>query len=630
MRDIYLVQPNYHSIFNDQINYWLPYSVGTIWCYAYQNKIVQDNFNLKDIFFKRSNIEQLVDTITNSAIFAFSNYIWNWEYNNRLARAIKEKFPSSKIIFGGPQVTNRPLETGFFKKYPYVDSVILGEGEIGFEQILIDLHNNKNKKIYNAVRVDDLESIPSPYTLGFFDNILKENPTAIWSGVLETNRGCPYACTFCDWGSLTYSKVKKFPLDRVFEEIEWMGKNNIDIMTLTDANFGIFKERDLAIAEKICQTKKMYNAPNNISMSYAKNSNQNVVNIVELFTQHNLSRGMTISFQSLDDRVLESIKRKNMDINRAEEIFQLLEEKQLNYYSELILGLPEETLETWKEGLIKIISKGQHQCIDVHLTSMLENSELNQPSQREKYDLKVVTVEDVTYTIYDDESNILEKTDIVYSTNTLSNSELIDALMFSWIIVNLHNYGWTQIYSRFLNNTNQISYRDFYNDLVESVVKNQLGIISEKYQDYKNRSVLYFNNNAEFIAQKYSHDLMRDVQPFFYQNATMIEETIFDFVKAKYNIQSDILNNLKELQTHYVSSYNKVYPYECQIDVGILDTILLNKIYKKNKVTVSVNVTDSFLDQEDFLKKLITRRRNGWGKTKIKEKNGHSQITDKR
>jgi len=628
MRDIYLVQPNYHSIFNDQINYWLPYSVGTIWCYAYQNKIVQDNFNLKDIFFKRSNIEQLVDTITNSAIFAFSNYIWNWEYNNRLAKAIKEKFPSSKIIFGGPQVTNRPLETGFFKKHPYVDSIILGEGEIGFEQILIDIHNNKNKKIYNAVRVDDLESIPSPYTLGFFDNILKENPTAIWSGVLETNRGCPYACTFCDWGSLTYSKVKKFPLDRVFEEIEWMGKNNIDIMTLTDANFGIFKERDLAIAEKICQTKKMYNAPNNISMSYAKNSNQNVVNIVELFTQHNLSRGMTISFQSLDDRVLESIKRKNMDINRAEEIFQLLEEKQLNYYSELILGLPEETLETWKEGLIKIISKGQHQCIDVHLTSMLENSELNQPSQREKYDLKVVTVEDVTYTIYDDESNILEKTDIVYSTNTLSNSELIDALMFSWIIVNLHNYGWTQIYSRFLNNTNQISYRDFYNDLVESVVKNQLGIISEKYQDYKNRSVLYFNDNAEFIAQKYSHDLMRDVQPFFYQNATMIEETIFDFVKAKYNIQSDILDNLKELQTHYVSSYNKVYPYECQIDIGILDTILFNKVYKKNKVTVSVNVTDSFSDQEDFLKKLITRRRNGWGKTKIKEKNGHSQTTN--
>lgn len=628
MRDIYLVQPNYHSIFNDQTNYWLPYSVGTIWCYAYQNKIVQDNFNLKDIFFKRSNIDQLVDTITTNAIFAFSNYIWNWEYNNALAKAIKEKFPFSRIIFGGPQVTNRPLETGFFKKYPYVDSIMLGEGEIGFEQLLIDLHNNKTKKIYRASRIDNLESIPSPYTSGFFDNIIKENPNATWSSILETNRGCPYACTFCDWGSLTYSKVKKITLDRVFEEIEWMGKNNVDLIALTDANFGIFKERDFAIAEKICQIKKTYNAPNNISISYAKNSNQNVVNMVELFTHHNLSRGMTVSFQSLDDGVLDSIKRKNMDINRAAEIFQLLEEKQLNYYSELILGLPEETLETWKEGLIKIISAGLHQCLDVFFTSMLENSELNQPSQREKYDIKAVTVKGVHYTIYDDESNIPEKTDIVYSTNTLSNLELIEAFMFSWVIVNLHNYGWTQIYSRFLNNSNQVSYREFYYDLIESVVKNQLGIISEKYQDYKNRSMLYFNDNEEFIKQKYSHDLIRDVQSFFYQNAPNMEETIFNFVRNKYDIRPDILDSLKDLQIHYVSSYNKIYPYECKIDAGILDTILFSKTYEKKEVTVTVNITESFLDQEDFLKKLITRRRNGWGKTKIKEKNGSSPTNN--
>jgi len=411
IKDVYLIQPNYHSVFNDKINYWFPYSVGTIWCYACQNKIIQDNFKLKEIIFKRLNIDQVVNTIDHSAIFVFSNYIWNWEYNNKLAKTIKEKHPSGKIIFGGPQVNNRPLETNFFKKYPYVDSVVLGEGEIAFEQLLLDIHHNKTKKIYNSVRITDLESIPSPYTSGFFDNIIKENPNATWNAVLETNRGCPYACTFCDWGSLTYSKIKKFTLDRVFAEIEWIGKNNIDLIAITDANFGIFKERDFAVAEKICQIKTTYNIPNNISISYAKNSNQNVVDMVELFTQHNLSRGMTVSFQSLDDGVLESIKRKNMDINRAEEIFQLLEEKQLNYYSELILGLPEETLETWKEGLIKIISAGLHQCLDIHFTSMLENSELNQLSQREKYNIKVVTVEDVTYTIYDDESNILEKTD---------------------------------------------------------------------------------------------------------------------------------------------------------------------------------------------------------------------------
>ena len=624
MQAVYLVQPNYHAIFNEKVNYWLPYSIGTIWCYANQNKIIQDNFNLKDIFFKRSIINDVVEQVSNNAIFAFSNYVWNWEYNNTLAKAIKLKYPSSRIVFGGPQVNNRPLETKFFKKYSHVDSVILGEGEIAFEQLLIDIYNNKNKKIYHGIRNENLDFIPSPYTTGFFDNIVNKNPNVTWSATLETNRGCPYSCTFCDWGSLTYSKVKKFHLQKVFEDIEWMGKNNVDLLAVADANFGIFKERDFAIAEKICEIKQKYNSPNSIPLNYAKNSNRNLIDIVELFSRYGLSRGMTISFQSLDALVLESIKRKNMDINHAGEIFQLLEEKQLNYYSELILGMPEETLESWKEGLIKIISLGQHQTLDIYLTSMLENSELNQLSQREKYDLKVVTVQDTSYTTCDDESNILEKTDVIYSTSTLSNSDLIDAFMFSWIIINLHNYGWTQIYSRFLNNTNLISYRIFYNNVVDYIVNNQLGIVSEKYQEYKNKVTLYFNNNPEFIKQKYNQDLLRDVQPFFYENATLIEDTIFNFIKTQYDLEFNTLNSLKDLQTHFISSYNKVYPYNCQLDIGILDTILFNKDYERKIASVTVSICENFLDKDDFLKKVFTRRRWGWGKTKIKEQNGLS------
>ena len=64
MQAVYLVQPNYHAIFNEKVNYWLPYSIGTIWCYANQNKIIQDNFNLKDIFFKRSIINDVVEQVS--------------------------------------------------------------------------------------------------------------------------------------------------------------------------------------------------------------------------------------------------------------------------------------------------------------------------------------------------------------------------------------------------------------------------------------------------------------------------------------------------------------------------------------------------------------------------------------
>ena len=53
-----------------------------------------------------------------------------------------------------------------------------------------------------------------------------------WSMVMETDRGCPYKCTFCDWGTLTYSKLKKFGRDRVYDEIEWVNKEKIDFVNI--------------------------------------------------------------------------------------------------------------------------------------------------------------------------------------------------------------------------------------------------------------------------------------------------------------------------------------------------------------------------------------------------------------
>ena len=60
------------------------------------------------------------------------------------------------------------------------------------------------EKIYKGERLHHLE-IPSPYLTGVFDDIIANNPEYVFNATLETNRGCPFACTFCDWGSLTYA-----------------------------------------------------------------------------------------------------------------------------------------------------------------------------------------------------------------------------------------------------------------------------------------------------------------------------------------------------------------------------------------------------------------------------------------
>ena len=112
--------------------------------------------------------------------------MWNWEYNKHVAQELKQANPNIIIVFGGPQVTNRPQEEMFFDFHPYVDSIVLGEGEEIFVDILHSLLENEPlKDVYEGGRLLDLD-IPSPYLTGVFDDIIANNEGYVFNGTLET------------------------------------------------------------------------------------------------------------------------------------------------------------------------------------------------------------------------------------------------------------------------------------------------------------------------------------------------------------------------------------------------------------------------------------------------------------
>ena len=68
-------------------------------------------------------------------------------------------------------------------------------------------------------RVKHLDGVPSPYTTGLFDHFLEDDN---YQPLIQTNRGCPYKCTFCNEGSDYYNKINYHSLDYVKEELDYI------------------------------------------------------------------------------------------------------------------------------------------------------------------------------------------------------------------------------------------------------------------------------------------------------------------------------------------------------------------------------------------------------------------------
>jgi radical SAM superfamily enzyme YgiQ (UPF0313 family) len=199
--------------------------------------------------------------------------------------------------------------------------------------------------------------------------------------ILESNRGCPYGCTFCDWGSATASKIRQFDLDRIFAELEWSALNRFEVIAFADANFGSFA-RDVDIAQRTADLKRTHGYPQQLGTNYAKNSVKHLKPIVEALVKGDIIAKGLLSLQSMDEDTLSVINRKNIKLEKYEALAAEFRANNLPLYIDLMMGLPGSTLKSFQGDL--------QQCIDrevfpkIHPTQLLVNSPMNEPSYREK------------------------------------------------------------------------------------------------------------------------------------------------------------------------------------------------------------------------------------------------------
>jgi len=563
VKNVYLFQPQYVVEFQNKPNYWLPYSAGCLWSYAGQFTDIVDNFQLAGLYFRRDPIDQVICELDDPVLCGFSCYMWNEQYCLELARQVKIKFPDCVIIFGGPQSSSQMYA------HQFIDAIALAEGEESFVKILRSiLHNNTVDALYPADRLQDLD-IPSPYLTGVFDNIISANPDAVWAMTLETNRGCPYACTFCDWGGVTYSKIKRFGLERVDSELEWAASHQVAYIFCADANFGIFVDRDLEIS-RLMRQRAENSAIEVINIQYAKNSTNAIFEIAKTLGPY--GRGVTVSVQSMNESTLEAIKRKNLDVNNIREVMQLSEQYQVPTYTEVIIGLPLETKHTWIQGLCELLELGQHNSIDIWFAQMLENSELATAQSRQQYGLKTIWVKDYMNLDSRDQDAVAEQTEIVAGTSTMTTDDIIEGYVYAWMIIHWHAMGYTQIIARYARQVKNIAYQTLYDQLFKLISTST--VFQEHYHTVRSKTHRYLTQGV--IDGVGGHAIHSISYEFMYQHQQDAAELALSALSMLTEVDQDLI----ELQRGFIVDFDQQYPLTLTTSYNIITGAHESTMYK--------------------------------------------------
>ena len=632
IKKISLVQPNFQQGPKEFNAHYLPYSAGVLWSYVTTSEKVKNNYELDKLVWLRDNLDETLASIIDNDVVAFSTYIWNKNYNYALARKLKEANPKCIIIFGGPEL---PItKKNIFEKFPFIDYVVKGEGEITFRRLLeglvdgSDLMNipgllmNKETLIDTgeSIRIMDLGMIPSPYLTGVFDKLIAETKNVEWNATLETNRGCPYQCTFCDWGSLTYNKVKKFELDRVFAELEWIGKNKCGFVSITDANFGMFVERDNAIADKLLEVQAKYGYPYTFSVAWAKNQKAEVFDIVfKLIKSPKFNQGLTVSVQSMDLDVLENIKRRNLDQHKISDIFALCDKNNVPVYTEVILGLPGESKESWRRGFWKLFEAGNHTGITILQAQMLENAEMNL-SQKEEFKIQSIPVYDYMSGSYNYDE-LQEHVDVVIATKDLPFEDMLDSHIFSWYINTFHINGLTTYISRFLNKKHGVTYESFYDKLYD-YLKTDPWFVKERdevrqyYKNWMTNGKIDHPNISNIEVHGWNIVHRATLNLHAHRKYEYVFEVIRKFVKESFEFDPNLLEQIVKFQKHFVINYDSIPKYPMVVD---FDYDFLGYLQEDTELEVSTKYKFDFLEAKDitierFLENIYFSRRRNFGK----------------
>ena len=372
----------------------VPLSLGYIKAYA----VAHHGDDIDVQLFKHPERLLAAAQTTPPDVIGFANYGWNSNLNRTVGRYLRERLPAALMVAGGPNIDPEPARRlAFLERHDYLDFIVVDGGEEPFAELLAwhmaggkpdtDLPGNLFWRDEDGLQTTAerplqkiIEGIPSPYLDGYLDEFLAAGKVPMF----ETNRGCPFRCTFCAWGMASKDLVRRFDLDTALAEIAYVGaRSQADNWIICDANFGILK-RDVEIAAAIRRAHDETGTPKSCHIWLAKNVTERNLQIAEILGDMTVP---VMAVQSLTDEVLENIKRDNISTDTYVQYQQRFHQMGHRTYSDLIVPLPGETLDSHLTSLRNLFEYGVD-IIQSHHMRLLAGAETNTTATRETYDFQ--------------------------------------------------------------------------------------------------------------------------------------------------------------------------------------------------------------------------------------------------
>jgi B12 binding domain len=436
----------------------VPLASGCLWSHARADPEVAAAYRVRiyDAPVTADRDRVLADLVAERAdVYGFSCYVWNMGLVRWLVAGVLERFPGVPVILGGPQVMDHagdyvPART---------PSVVVcnGEGERSFREYLRQLlaaepdlgrvpgisfwRGGELVSTPKPERITDLMEIPSPYTTGVFE------PGRYTYAILETNRGCPYNCGFCFWGAATNSKVHRFELQRVLDDITWISEHEMGSLYIADANWGMLP-RDVEITRHVVECRERTGYPLMMGMNAAKNKPDRVSDITRMMVQGGMLTSQPVSLQSMDAGVLRLIDRANIRPETYTTLQDTLRKQNISSYTEVIWPLPGETLESFRDGLAQLCRAGSGTIV-VYPQLLLHNTPIHH--NQERFGITVRRVPDPA-----------AEADVVVATKWVTEEQYREGVALYYAVHGLHTLRGLYYLSHYLDSTGVLGFGELF------------------------------------------------------------------------------------------------------------------------------------------------------------------------